>query len=81
MRPQSFMQATAFYKGRDVRCHWQTAESTGGAAAAYKQRRTLPAPVYRPSTAPHRLPDPRVKQLPLKKKPGVSHPPDFDGKR
>jgi hypothetical protein len=56
MRPQSFMQATAFYKGRDVRCHWQTAESTGGAAAAYKQRRTLPAPVYRPSTAPHRLP-------------------------
>ena len=22
----------------------------------------------------------RVKQLPLKKKPGVSHPPEFDGK-
>ncbi len=32
----------------------QTAASTGRAAAAYKVRRTLPVPVERPSTAPHR---------------------------
>ena len=51
MRPQSFMQATAFYKSRDVRCHSQTADRTGGAAATYQLRRTLPAPVNRPSIA------------------------------
>ena len=45
-------------KSRDVRCHSQTAERTGGVAAAYKLRQTLP--VYRPSTAPRRLPDPWV---------------------
>jgi hypothetical protein len=37
-------------KSRDVRCHSQKAESTGGVAVAYQLRRTLLAPVYRPST-------------------------------
>ncbi len=32
-------------KSRDVRCHSQTAESTGGTAAAYKLRQALPWPL------------------------------------
>ena len=31
-------------KSRDVRCHSQTAERTGGTAAAYKLRQALPWP-------------------------------------